>query len=91
MARRYAEESEESKAAAESAEVSSRNLLASIKTKTEESIALINTEKTGAVNAVQNEGEVQVAAVRNAFNTRLVNIKLSLTDEGLLHIEEVSA
>ena len=32
-----------------------------------------------------------LTAVQNAFNTRLVNIKLSLTDEGLLHIEEVSA
>ena len=30
------------------------------------------------------------ADVKNTFNTRLANIKLSLTDEGLLHIEEVS-
>ena len=30
------------------------------------------------------------ADVKNTLNTRLVNIKLSLTDEGLLRIEEVS-
>ena len=47
-------------------------------------------EKTSRETAV-NELKGDLTAVQNAFNTRLVNIKLSLTDEGLLHIEEVSA
>ena len=58
----------------------------------------ITAAKTEAVNAVKSvyqtdldELKGDLTAVQNAFNTRLVNIKLSLTDEGLLHIEEVSA
>ena len=58
----------------------------------------IETQKNESVNAVKsvyqtdlNEVQNDLNAVQEAFNTRLVNIKLSLTDEGLLHIEEVSA
>ena len=60
--------------------------------------AEIETQKDESVNAVKsvyqsdfNELKGDLADVKNTFNTRLVNIKLSLTDEGLLHIEEVSA
>ena len=58
----------------------------------------IETQKNEPVKAVKsvyqtdlNELKGDLADVKNTFNTRLVNIKLSLTDEGLLHIEEVSA
>ena len=58
----------------------------------------ITAAKTEAVNAVKsvyqtdlNELKGDLTAVQNAINTSLVKIKLSLTDEGLLHIEEVSA
>ena len=44
-----------------------------------------------AVRSQVNELKGDLDGVKNTFNTRLVNIKLSLTDEGLLHIEEVSA
>ena len=47
--------------------------------------------KVNEINSNVNELKGDLTAVQNAFNTRLVNIKLSLTDEGLLHIEEVSA
>ena len=47
-------------------------------------------EKNSRETAV-NELKGDLADVKNTFNTRLVNIKLSLTDDGLLHIEEVSA
>ena len=48
-------------------------------------------EVQGVYQTDLNELKGDLTAVQNAFNTRLVNIKLSLTDEGLLHIEEVSA
>ena len=58
----------------------------------------IETQKNESVNAVKsvyqtdlNELKGDLEDVKNTFNTRLVNIKLSLTDDGLLHIEEVSA
>ena len=60
---------ETAQAAAESAEASSQTLLASIKTKTEESIASINTAKTGAVDAVISQQATSVAAVQAAQNT----------------------
>ena len=47
--------------------------------------------KVDEINSNVNELKGDLADVKNTFNTRLVNIKLSLTDEGLLHIEEVSA
>ena len=47
-------------------------------------------EKNSRETAV-SELKGDLADVKNTFNTRLVNIKLSLTDDGLLHIEEVSA
>lgn len=58
----------------------------------------IETQKDESVNAVKSvyqtdldELKGDLANVENTLNTRLVNIKLSLTDGGLLHIEEVSA
>ena len=60
---------ETAQAAAESAEASSQALLASIKTKTEESIASINTAKTGAVGAVTAQQATSVTAVQEAQNT----------------------
>ena len=47
--------------------------------------------KVNEINSNVNELKGDLDDVKNTFNTRLVNIKLSLTDEGLLHIEEVSA
>ena len=49
------------------------------------------TEVQGVYQNDLNELKGDLADVKNTFNTRLVNIKLSLTDDGLLHIEEVSA
>lgn len=60
---------ETAQAVAESAETSSQTLLASIKTKTEESIDSINTAKTGAVGAVTTQQATSVAAVQEAQNT----------------------
>lgn len=60
---------ETAQVAAESAETSSQTLLASIKTKTEESIDSINTAKTGAVGAVTTQQATSVAAVQEAQNT----------------------
>ena len=61
-------------------------------------MAIIGSSGDAEVTRVQsvyqtdlNELKGDLADVKNTFNTRLVNIKLSLTDEGLLHIEEVSA
>lgn len=58
----------------------------------------IETQKNESVKAVKsvyqtdlNEVQSNLNAVQDAFNIRLANIKLSLTDEGLVRIEEVSA
>ena len=77
-----------------SAKTNVENMKASV----EQTVSDFNTladEKKAEVQGVYqtdlNELKGDLTAVQNAFNTRLVNIKLSLTDEGLLHIEEVSA
>ena len=79
---------------AASAKTNVENMKASV----EQTVSDFNTladEKKAEVQGVYqtdlNELKGDLTAVQNAFNTRLVNIKLSLTDEGLLHIEEVSA
>ena len=54
---------------AEAAEASCQALLGSIATKTEESIASVNTAKTGAVGAVSTQQAASVAAVQAAQNT----------------------
>ena len=48
-------------------------------------------EKKQEVQGVYQNDLDELKGDLEAFNTRLVNIKLSLTDKGLLHIEEVSA
>ena len=78
---------------AASAKTNVENMKASV----EQTVSGFNTlaeqkkaEVQGVYKTDLNELKGDLSDVKNTFNTRLVNIKLSLTDEGLLHIEEVS-
>ena len=104
-AKTYMESAQSAKQDAETAKNAANTILEQVQSKGTEitnfvatSKTEIETQKNESVNAVKsvyqtdlNELKGDLTAVQNAFNTRLVNIKLSLTDEGLLHIEEVSA
>ena len=68
--------------------------LRNIRTPAEGFTVPAGTNAGGAVRAQVTQLDEKIsnlkADVKNTFNTRLADIKLSLTDEGLLHIEEVS-
>ena len=101
----YMESAQSAKQDAETAKNAANTILEQVQSKGTEitnfvatSKTEIETQKNESVNAVKsvyqtdlNELKGDLDDVKNTFNTRLVNIKLSLTDEGLLHIEEVSA
>ena len=79
---------------AEQAKTNVENMKSSVEQTVTDFNALAEEKKQEVQGVYQNdldELKGDLTAVQNAFNTRLVNIKLSLTDEGLLHIEEVSA
>ena len=79
---------------AEQAKTNVENMKSSVEQTVTDFNALADQKKSEVESVYQtdlNELKGDLTAVQNAFNTRLVNIKLSLTDEGLLHIEEVSA
>ena len=79
---------------AEQAKTNVENMKSSVEQTVTDFNALAEEKKQevqGVYQSDLNELKGDLTAVQNAFNTRLVNIKLSLTDEGLLHIEEVSA
>lgn len=101
----YMESAQSAKQDAETAKNTANTILEQVQSKGTEitnfvatSKTEIETQKNESVNAVKSvyqtdldELKGDLADVKTTFNTRLVNIKLSLTDEGLLHIEEVSA
>ena len=93
----YMESAQSAKQDAETAKNAANTILEQVQSKGTEitnfvatSKTEIETQKNESVNAVKSVYQTDLNKIKGDLNTRLGNIKLSLTDEGLLHIEEVS-